>query len=97
MPKRWSVLEVRHRIAQDMHDNLIQRLFATGMGLQVLAERSEPRDPDLAQRLNRYISELDETIDQVRERVFGLRKMPSGARRRRPGPTHLSRTPDKPS
>lgn len=91
-----QVLEVRHRIAQDMHDNLIQRLFATGMGLQVLAERCEGQDEDLARRLHRYIDELDETIDQVRERVFGLREVPGTPAPRRPlGPSHVAPAPDR--
>ncbi|WP_375496996.1 GAF domain-containing protein [uncultured Jatrophihabitans sp.] len=66
-----KVLEVRHRIAQDLHDNVMQRLFATGVGLQSLAGGSLPAD--IARRLGRYIADLDETIDEIRTRVFGLR------------------------
>jgi GAF domain-containing protein len=65
------VLEDRQRIGDDLHDNVIQRLFATGVGLQRLADRGLP--PDDADTLRRHISDLDETIAQVRERVFGLR------------------------
>lgn len=64
-------LEERHKLAQDLHDNVIQRLFATGVGLQALAGQSA--DPALADRLTRHIADLDETIDQIRTRVFGLR------------------------
>jgi GAF domain-containing protein len=64
-------LEERHKLAQDLHDNVIQRLFATGVGLQALAGQSA--DPALTDRLTRHIADLDETIDQIRTRVFGLR------------------------
>ncbi|WP_375487213.1 GAF domain-containing protein [uncultured Jatrophihabitans sp.] len=66
-----KVLEDRHRIAKDLHDNVMQRLFAIGVGLQSMAGGSLP--PDTARRLTRYISDLDETIDDIRTRVFGLR------------------------
>ncbi|MFN2561129.1 MAG: GAF domain-containing protein [Jatrophihabitans sp.] len=65
------VLEDRHRIAQDLHDNVMQRLFATGVGLQALAEQQA--DAALSERLRRHIVDLDETIDEIRTRVFGLR------------------------
>jgi GAF domain-containing protein len=65
------VLEDRHRIAQDLHDNVMQRLFATGVGLQALAEQQA--DVALSERLRRHIVDLDETIDEIRTRVFGLR------------------------
>lgn len=68
-----TVLEDRHRLAQDLHDNVMQRLFATGVGLQSLASSSLP--PDVALRLGRYITDLDETIDEIRTRVFGLRNV----------------------
>ncbi|MBE7188269.1 GAF domain-containing protein [Jatrophihabitans endophyticus] len=66
-----TLLEDRHRIAQDLHDNVMQRLFATGVGLQSLA--ASPLPPDAARRLGRYVADLDETIDEIRSRVFGLR------------------------
>ena len=66
------VLEVRHGLAQDLHDNVIQRLFAIGMGLQGLAD--QPMPAPVAERLGRHISDLDDTIDEIRERVFGLRE-----------------------
>jgi GAF domain-containing protein len=76
------VLEDRHRIAEDLHDNVMQRLFATGMGLQALAQQR--LEPDVAERLRRYISDLDETIDEIRGRVFGLRDdTVTGLRRQR--------------
>ena len=65
------VVEDRHRIAQDLHDNVMQRLFATGVGLQALAGAGE-LDPVVGARLRRYVDDLDQTIDQIRARVFGL-------------------------
>jgi signal transduction histidine kinase len=65
------VLEDRDLIAQDLNDNVMQRLFATGVGLQGLAEQS--LEPQVVARLARYIADLDETIEQIRVRVSGLR------------------------
>jgi signal transduction histidine kinase len=64
------VLEDRQAIAEDLHDNVMQRLFATGVGLQGLA--NQDLDPNVAQRLRGHIADLDETIDEIRTRVFGL-------------------------
>lgn len=69
--EQLRVLEVRHRIAEDLHDNVMQRLFATGMGLQGLARSALPTT--LSDRLGKHITDLDDTIDEIRERVFGLR------------------------
>lgn len=65
------VVEDRHRIAQDLHDNVMQRLFATGVGLEALAQAAGT-DPVVGARLRRYVADLDQTIDQIRDRVFGL-------------------------
>ncbi|MDT4914893.1 MAG: hypothetical protein QOC66_4021 [Pseudonocardiales bacterium] len=84
------VLEDRHRIAHDLHDNVMQRLFATGVGLQALAEQ-QPDGP-LAERLRRHIADLDETIDEIRGRIFGLRDDDGeGLRRRRNRFPHVGR------
>jgi GAF domain-containing protein len=72
-----QVLEVRHKLAEDLHDNVMQRLFATGVGLQALA--GQPLEAKVQSRLQRYVTDLDETIDEIRDRVFGLR---SGGRNR---------------
>jgi signal transduction histidine kinase len=76
-----QVLEERHRIAQDLHDNVIQRLFATGVGLEAMAEHDLAADT--ADRLRRRIAELDETIDEIRTRVFGPREHPDDELRHR--------------
>ncbi len=65
------VLEDRERIARDLHDVVIQRLFATGLSLQSTARlviRDEARD-----RLNQSVDELDTIIRDVRRAIFELR------------------------
>ena len=72
-----AVLEDRERIAMDLHDTVIQELFAIGLSLQGTA-RVIP-DPDAAQRLQSAVDDLDVTIKQIRSTIFAL-----GARRRTP-------------
>jgi signal transduction histidine kinase len=64
-------LEDRHRIAQELHDNVMQRLFAIGVGLDGVAQSQLPHD--VLERVRGYVTELDATIDEIRDRVFGLR------------------------
>jgi hypothetical protein len=64
------VVEQRHHAARALHDDVMQRLFATGVGLQVLAERQP--DATTREQMLRYIDDLDETIEQIRHRVFRL-------------------------
>jgi len=78
------VVEERHRIAQDLHDNVMQRLFATGVGLESLAGL-EGLDPVVAARLRRYVTDLDQTIDEIRDRVFGLQADETPAMRHQRG------------
>ena len=60
----------RERIARDLHDLVIQRLFATGMGLQsTLAFIGTPREHE---RVSEAIDSLDETIRELRNAIFGL-------------------------
>ena len=61
----------RERIARDLHDLVIQRLFATGMSLQGLI-RKEKLQGEVAERLNQTIEELDKTIKQIRQTIFAL-------------------------
>ncbi|MFI0723539.1 GAF domain-containing sensor histidine kinase [Streptomyces sp. NPDC021224] len=69
--EQLTVLEERDRIARDLHDLAIQRLFATGMTLQS-AERFVDH-PQAAERLRRAVDDLDETIKIIRATIFGLR------------------------
>jgi signal transduction histidine kinase len=65
-----AVLGERERIARDLHDTVIQRLFATGMGLQSLVGRMA--ESDLRMRLQQAVDELDETIREIRITIFDL-------------------------
>jgi signal transduction histidine kinase len=70
--ERMLVLSDRHRIARDLHDQVIQRLFATGLRLQQLSDRMGPGP--IADRINARVDELDETINEIRSTIFGLRQ-----------------------
>ncbi|MEU3894829.1 GAF domain-containing sensor histidine kinase [Streptomyces sp. NPDC045251] len=66
-----ALLEDRDRIARDLHDLAIQRLFATAMTLQS-AGRFIQHDK-AAERVQRAVGDLDETIKIIRSTIFGLR------------------------
>ena len=66
------LLEDRDRIARDLHDLAIQRLFATGMTLQ--SARRFVEHPEAVDRLTRAIDDLDATIKIIRSTIFGLRE-----------------------
>jgi signal transduction histidine kinase len=65
-----AVLEDRDRIAMDLHDTVIQQLFAIGLGLQGTARMIH--EPEAAQRLQVAVDDLDETIKQIRSTIFAL-------------------------
>ncbi|MFF8729264.1 GAF domain-containing protein [Streptomyces sp. NPDC015171] len=66
-----ALLEDRDRIARDLHDLAIQRLFATGMTLQSAGRFID--HPEAAERVLRAVDDLDETIKIIRSTIFGLR------------------------
>jgi signal transduction histidine kinase len=66
-----AVLEDRDRIARDLHDLAIQRLFATGMTLQSAGRFIEHEEA--SERVARAVDDLDETIKIIRSTIFGLR------------------------
>jgi signal transduction histidine kinase len=74
--QRLAVLEDRDRIARDLHDHVIQRLFATGLSVQSLALQTD--DPVAAARLDRVVGDLDKTIEQVRTSIFQLQAGETG-------------------
>src|SRR3954452_10779665 len=67
--EQLAVLGDRDRIARDLHDLVIQRLFATGMALEG-ALRSMP--PAAAERVQRAVDDLDTTIKEIRTSIFAL-------------------------
>jgi signal transduction histidine kinase len=69
--RRVALLEDRSRIARDLHDHVIQRLFATGLSLQAVAAGLAP---DSAQAVTEQIREIDASIAQIRQSIFALRR-----------------------
>ena len=65
-----AVLGDRDRIARDLHDLVIQRLFATGMALEGAVRGITP--PEAADRIRRAIDDLDATIREIRTSIFAL-------------------------
>ena len=72
---RVAMLDERERIAADLHDHVIQRLFAAGLSLQSIAMVA-PEGP-LRQRLSTTIQDLDDTISQIRTTIFRLQQSPA--------------------
>ncbi|WP_309500679.1 sensor histidine kinase [Streptomyces shenzhenensis] len=72
-----AVLKDRDRIARDLHDLAIQRLFATGMTLQSAGRFIE--HSEASERVLRAVDDLDETIKIIRSTIFGLRAREGGA------------------
>ena len=70
--QRLGVLEDRDRIARDLHDHVIQRLFAAGLSLQSIAATVD--DEAVDQRLTRTVEQLDDTIRQIRTTIFALQE-----------------------
>ncbi|MGH4026918.1 MAG: GAF domain-containing protein, partial [Pseudonocardiaceae bacterium] len=65
-----DVLADRDRIARDLHDHVIQRLYASGMSLQGtlrLVSRQDARE-----RIQKVVGQLDETIQDIRTSIFDL-------------------------
>lgn len=65
-----TLLEDRERIARDLHDTVIQRLFATGLSLQGAIRISG--EPEVAARIEQAVEDLDLTVRHIRTAIFGL-------------------------
>jgi len=75
--ERLAVYEDRDRIARDLHDLVIQRLFATGMMLQGTTRIDNVPDA-VTDRVSRSVDELDETIKEIRQTIFALHEPVDG-------------------
>jgi signal transduction histidine kinase len=73
--EQLAVLGDRERIARDLHDVVIQRLFAAGMQLQGAARYAAR--PEVLQRIDAVVDDLDTTIRDIRGAIFELR-VPAG-------------------
>jgi two-component system, NarL family, sensor histidine kinase DevS len=62
----------RDRIARDLHDHVVQRIYATALTLDRVARTLEDVEPYAARRVERSVDELDETIRQIRSAIFEL-------------------------
>jgi signal transduction histidine kinase len=71
--RRVALLEDRSRIARDLHDHVIQRLFGTGLSLQAAAATA---DPETAARIMTQIKEIDSAIAQIRQSIFAMQRDP---------------------
>lgn len=69
--RQLTILAERERIAHDLHDHVIQRLFAAGMHLQGTLARS--RSPEVADRLSRTLDDLQTIIEEIRTTIFQLK------------------------
>ena len=74
-------LEDHERIARDLHDIVIQQLFASGMTLQGVWSRI--KEPEIAQRVAAVVDDLDRTIREIRSVIFGLQSAGTDAHGRR--------------
>jgi signal transduction histidine kinase len=68
--RELDIANERERIARDLHDTVIQRLFATGLALQSVARLSG--DPELVARIQQCVDDLDLTVREVRSSIFEL-------------------------
>jgi signal transduction histidine kinase len=73
--RQLTIVAERERIAHDLHDHVIQRLFAAGMDLQGTVARV--RSPEISDRLNRTLDDLQTIIEEIRTTIFQL-KSPLG-------------------
>ncbi|MEU2239825.1 GAF domain-containing protein [Streptomyces sp. NPDC018338] len=75
--ERLAVYEDRDRIARDLHDLVIQRLFATGMMLESAQRKSIV--PAVREGVGKAVDELDVTIQEIRTAIFALQQGPAEA------------------
>jgi signal transduction histidine kinase len=76
LARRLDVYEDRDRIARDLHDLVIQRVFAAGLSLQSALPRV--RDADVQRRIRDVISQLDDTVRDIRTTIFDLHTTDAG-------------------
>ncbi|WP_410596513.1 GAF domain-containing protein [Amycolatopsis sp. lyj-23] len=68
----------RDRIARDLHDHVIQRLFAVGMGIEGTRRRTD--SPAVTTRLTQHLDQLQDVIEEIRSAIFALHGRPGAGR-----------------
>ncbi len=74
--RELDVLTDRDRIARELHDHVIQRLFAVGLAMQATVPLA--RSPEVRRRLSEQVDDLQEVIQDIRTAIFGLHNTSSG-------------------
>lgn len=75
--RRLAIVEDRERIARDLHDSIIQDLFAVGLQLQAASRRTD--DPEIGATVDDAVGRLDAAIGTLRDFIFGLRRITEGS------------------
>jgi signal transduction histidine kinase len=72
--RRGELQSDRERIARDLHDHVVQRIYAIGLSLDRISRTLEPGHPDAAADVSRNVDELDATISDIRTAIFELQR-----------------------
>jgi GAF domain-containing protein len=75
--QQLAVIEDRERIARDLHDKVIQRLFATGMSLQGMSRTLA--DVSAVAKIDQAVDDLDAVIAEIRSSIFDLEARPASS------------------
>ena len=78
--RELDVLTDRDRIARELHDHIIQRLFAVGLAMQATVPLA--KSPEVQRRLSEQVDDLQEVIQDIRTAIFGLHTTPGATRLR---------------
>jgi len=65
-----SLVADRERIGRDLHDTVVQRLFATGLAMQVTSQLA--KRPEIVERMRQHVEDIDATIREIRMAIFQL-------------------------
>jgi signal transduction histidine kinase len=71
--QRLAIVEERERIGKDLHDSVIQAIYAVGLSLDDVPEIMDEEPEEARRRVERAIDGLDQTIRDIRNFIFGLR------------------------